>query len=287
MNIVWFRQDLRLRDNPALYEASQQEGKVLPIYILDDVNSGSQKMGAASRWWLHQALISLDDSLSNNLHIYSGNAEEIIRDLVNQFEVSSVYWNRCYEPWRIERDTKIKSFLKSRSIKAFSANASLLWEPKSIKKKDGTPYRVFTPFYRNGCLNAEPPRQPIARPNQLELIKRKNAFGLEQLNLLPQVSWHRKLQTHWVVSETAAHDRVDNFLSEGVRDYKEGRNFPAKENVSRLSPYLHFGLVSPNQVWYAAQEVFPDKNVDTFCSELGWREFSYSLLYFNSDLQSV
>ena len=276
--IHWFRQDLRLSDNPALTQAAAA-GRVLPIYILDDENAGSHAMGGASRWWLHHSLEHLHQTLSGHLNVYRGNAETILLELAKRHEAKAVYWNRCYEPWRIDRDARIKEQLKREGISAESFNGSLLWEPWEIKKKDGTPYRVFTPFYRNGCLGASPPRQPLEHPKTITLIRDIAALELENLCLLPKIRWDQQLAPHWKIGEAAAQARLRQFLKEGISDYKEGRNFPERNKVSRLSPHLHFGEISPNQVWYAARAYGEDDNTDHFCSELGWREFAHHLLY--------
>ena len=282
--IHWFRQDLRLADNPALTEAVQQ-GDVLPIYILDETHAGKHAMGAASRWWLHYSLQSLKHSLDNKLSIYFGNPVDILNDLITRYNVQAVYWNRCYEPWRIERDTLIKAALEQKGVAVHSYNGSLLWEPWSIKKKDGTHYKVFTPFYRKGCLLAPPPREPLAQPASASYLRdEKNTLTIEQLKLLPTIRWDKQLEPHWQIGEQAAAERFDQFIEEGLSHYKEGRNFPAKPYTSRLSPHLHFGEVSPNQLWYSVRQVADNKEVDHFCSELAWREFSYSQLYHNPDL---
>tara|TARA_B110000858_G_C17809185_1_gene479965 strand:- start:6438 stop:6788 length:351 start_codon:yes stop_codon:yes gene_type:complete len=106
--IVWFRQDLRLRDNPALLAAHESEQPIMPIYILDDVNSGEWKMGGASRWWLHQSLGALNKSLYGHLVFEAGDPEAILSDVVSQTGANRIFWNKCYEPWRIQRDTLIK-----------------------------------------------------------------------------------------------------------------------------------------------------------------------------------
>jgi deoxyribodipyrimidine photo-lyase len=281
--IHWFRQDLRLNDNPALLEASAS-GKVLPIYILDDENAGKFKMGGASRWWLHHSLQSLNESLNGNLAFYIGDANKVLLEITSRLNVKAVYWNRCYEPWRIQRDKVIKETLQKKGIEAQSFNGSLLWEPWENLKEDGTPYKVFTPFYRKGCIGKAPPRQPLPMPEKLSLINEPSALKLSSLALLPKIRWDEKIKPNWQIGEKAGQSRLYEFLAEGIEGYKEGRNFPAKPNVSRLSPYLHFGEVSPHQVWHAANIRGNDINIDHYCSELGWREFSYSLLYHNPDL---
>ena len=155
--IHWFRQDLRLSDNPALCAAAAA-GAVVPIYILDDETAGEDRMGSASRWWLHHSLAALNISLGGKLLFFRGDAATILASLVTQIEAAGIYWNRCYEPWRITRDTALKKRLGDLGVTVESHNGSLLWEPWDIVKQDGTPYRVFTPFYRRGCLSAPPPR---------------------------------------------------------------------------------------------------------------------------------
>ena len=281
--IHWFRQDLRLNDNKSLFEASKHKN-VLPIYILDDCNSKEFRIGSASRLWLHYSLKSLNKSLDGKLSIYSGNPEDILKDISNRYEVEAIYWNRCYEPWRIKRDSEIKANLKKREIEVDTFNSSLLWEPWSIKKDDGTPYKVFTPFYRKGCLNAEKPSSPISKPKDVSFLFDQHQIGIDKLNLLPSKGWGDKIKSSWNIGEEAAHKRFDQFIEEGLSSYKEGRNVPSKPYVSRLSPHIHFGEISSNQLWYSVRSIGDDKNIEHFCSELGWREFSYSQLFQNPEL---
>jgi len=282
--ILWFRQDLRLSDNPALTAASKHL-KVLPVYILDDIHAGDNAMGAASRWWLEHSLKSLNASLGGKLSVYMGSSINILNEIITRLDVNAIYWNRCYEPWRINCDSSLKLVLKDKGIKAESTNGSLLWEPWSIKKDDGSPYKVFTPFYRKGCLQAKTPRRPLSVPANIQFFSdREKSLDVEQLELSPKRRWDTKLSSHWQVGEIGAHARFQKFIDEGLGHYKDGRNLPAKPYVSRISPHLHFGEISPNQLWHHARNLEDSKHVDHFCSELGWREFSYSQLYFNPEL---
>tara|TARA_B100001250_G_scaffold48287_1_gene37764 strand:+ start:354 stop:1781 length:1428 start_codon:yes stop_codon:yes gene_type:complete len=280
--IHWFRQDLRITDNPSLETAAEFDA-VLPIYILDDENSQEFKMGSASRWWLHNSLQSLNESLDGKLSIYSQNPEIVIQELLKKYEVKAVFWNRCYEPWRIDRDIDIKAYLDDKKIENKSFNSHLLWEPWDISKDDGTPYRVFTPYYKKGCLNAEEPRLPSKNLKIDTIFYDQDCEQIDTLDLLPRINWYSQIQEAWKPGEEGAQKRLDQFLEEGLLDYKEGRNFPFKENVSRLSPHLHFGEISPNEVWYQAKTKESvsgiQKSLEHFLSELGWREFSYYLLY--------
>ena len=286
--IHWFRQDLRLSDNPALDSAAQYE-TLIPIYILDEVNSGEFKMGAASKWWLHQSLTKLNESLDGKLLVYQGNPHEILNKLIEEQEVSYVTWNRCYEPWRIDRDKEIKRNFEDKNVAVESFSASLLWEPWTISKDDGTPYRVFTPFYKKGCLNSEEPRLPAGKVDLSNLYSEDlSSDSITDLNLLPTIKWYKSFEEEWNPGEIGAEQNLNSFLDSGLLNYKEGRNFPSQEFVSRLSPHLHFGEISPNEVWYRAKTKEGisgiEKSLAHFHSELGWREFSYYLLYHFPDL---
>ena len=190
--IVWFRQDLRIHDNPALL-AAVKAGDIFPIYILDDVNSGDWAMGAASRLWLHESLDSLNASLNGQLCFFVGDAQTVLMDLVAELGATAVHWNRCYEPWRIGRDKKIKTQLSDKGVEVNSYNGSLLWEPWEIIKKDGTPYKVYSPFFKRGCLAASHQiRQVLPAPKNINYLALPQGFAshsLEELSLKPSIAW--------------------------------------------------------------------------------------------------
>ncbi len=282
--IHWFRQDLRIQDNPSLHEAAKN-GLVLPIYIFDDKNAHEHCMGAASRWWLHHSLQALNTSLKGKLVVCVGDPKKILIDFVQEHNVKAIYWNRCYEPWRIVRDKKIKKILAAHNTEAQSFNGSLLWEPWEVLKKDNTAYKVFTPYYRNGCINAPAPREPSPEPKNMSLHEvSTKQLSIDDLKLLPIIRWDRSLASHWKIGEIAALKKLERFTGNRLENYKQGRNFPALNSVSRLSPHLHFGEISPNQVWYAAKDNQESDDLDHFLSEMAWREFSHSLLYHFPEL---
>ena len=280
-SIYWFRQDLRLSDNPGLYEAAQS-GEVLPIYILTDHYGKS--LGGASKWWLHNSLLCLKKSLNGKLLVVKGNPKEILLKLVNQLEIDFIYFSKGYEPYNLQYEDDLrKSFPNCKSY-----NSGLLWNPSDIVKSDGTPYRVFTPFYRKGCLeNGVVPRIPLPKPEQLRVVEYNYETDISSLELLPRVEWYRKFESHWTVGEDAAMQRLSEFLNHGLYNYKLGRDVPSENFVSRLSPHIHFGEISPNQCWYNAisGRDITEKNLDHFLSELGWREFAHHLLYYSPRLQ--
>jgi deoxyribodipyrimidine photo-lyase len=278
--IHWFRQDLRLRDNVALCHAAK-EYDIIPVYILDDKNSGDWKMGGASRWWLHQSLTALNESLDGNLVVRAGDAAQIIPELIKETGATAVFWNRLYDPWRIERDKKIKSALKE-DVTCETFKDFLLWEPWEVLKDDKTPYKVFTPYYRRGCLSKPAPDKPQKTP-KLSFASVKNKGKISDLKLMPDIKWYKQMEKTWVPGEKGASKVFKTFLEDGLKGYKLGRNYPDREKVSRLSPYLHFGEISIREVWHEARAAgvaqHAESDIDNFCSELGWREFSNYLLY--------
>jgi len=281
--IHWFRQDLRLSDNPALFEAAKN-GEVLPIYILDDENSNEYKMGGASRVWLQYALDSLNKSLDGKLKFFKGDAKKIIPQVIKDSGAGAIYWNRCYEPWRISRDQEIKHALKDAITEVETFNGSLLFEPWEALKDNGDPYKVFTPFYKKNYFNSSP-REPLKKPENLKISQCEiKSEALESLRLLPKTRWDDGIIKGWNISEEGAKERLHSFLDSGIQDYKNGRNFPATNNNSRLSPYLHFGQISPNQIWHSARFYELNENIENFCVELAWREFSFNLLYHFPEL---
>lgn len=287
-SLFWFRQDLRLLDNPGLYEAIQA-GSIMAIYIFDEESAGSFKMGAASRCWLHHSLKKLHASLESKLNIYSGASLKIIPELIEAHNIKAVYWNRCYEPWRIKNDVALKMKLHELGVHCKSFNGSLLWEPWETLKSDQTHYKVFTPFYRHASLRTVRALVPqLLRPLKVSLIKdKKNSTTLSDLRLLPSEQWYRNFEKEWEIGEAGAQKKIQAFLANDLSGYKIGRNFPGKKNVSRLSPHLHFGEISPQQVWHAVTHVGSEISREDkahFLSELGWREFSYYLLYHFPEL---
>ncbi|MYJ70265.1 MAG: deoxyribodipyrimidine photo-lyase, partial [Rhodospirillaceae bacterium] len=164
--IVWFRQDLRLSDNPALHAAAAAGRPVIPLYILDRESAGAWAPGGASRWWLHHSLEALSRSLASQglrLVLRRGAAGPVLERLIVETGARGVYWNRLYEPWATRRDDTIRAAMQAAGVAVESFNAALLFEPWEIATKGGAPYRVFTPFWR-ACLAAEPPASPLPVP---------------------------------------------------------------------------------------------------------------------------
>lgn len=282
--IVWFRQDLRCHDNPALTLACKNHEKLIPLYIKE--LKPVLAMGAAQQWWLHHSLLSLKHDLKKvNMELCLREADplELFKELVSLYDVKTVYWNRCYEPMSIARDTLIKKELKALGINVISSNGSLLLEPWDVVTQSGSYFKVFTPYWRQ-CLRQiqVKPLEPIA---QWPLNQPASSARIEEWNLLPKhPNWAVEFSQHWQPGEDGAFIKLNHFLAEHLQGYKELRNEPAISATSRLSPHLHFGEISPHQIWMAMQQIMQDPDCDllsaqSYLSELGWREFSYHLLY--------
>ncbi|MCG8584736.1 MAG: DNA photolyase family protein [Pirellulales bacterium] len=284
--IIWFRRDLRLADNAAL-RAAAKRGAVVPVFVLEEDESRQWAMGGASRWWLHQSLASLEDEFARRdmkLILRRGDARQCLNELVDETGASAVFWNRQYEPDTIARDTRIKENLASHGIEVESSSASLLFEPWEIQKKDGTPFQVFTPFWKH-CLAQDKGHDALSAPRFRKKISSWPASDeLADWGLEPTIPWDEGMRETWTVSPAAAVKRLRKFLKSSVGDYKDGRNLMDTDGTSCLSPYLHFGQISPREVWtetraHIASHPRARDGADCFLSEIGWREFGYHLLY--------
>lgn len=288
--ILWFRQDLRLRDNPALQAALHTRQAIIPVYIHDLEHDWS--IGAASQWWLHHSLLSLQKTLrkhESNLLVLAGPAQQKLLALCKKANASHVFWNRCYEPHTIQRDKTIKQHLRDKHIEVESFNGSLLVEPWHGLKKDATPYRVFTPFWKaiqqKGVnLYSFKPRGKF--PSVPPDIPSKKNQDITSLKLMPRIAWDSGIKKTWQPGETAVNQYLDDFLDEPLLHYPEERDIPATRGTSRLAPYLHFGEISPWQLWQTIQnwgnlshKTGSLKAAEAYLRQLGWREFSYHLLY--------
>lgn len=257
---------------------------VLPVFIWDPDGEGEWAPGGASRVFLHRALESLSHSLDEHglpLVIRRGPSLETLLKLSDEIGAAGVYWNRRYEPEAVGRDSEVKKQLREKGYQAESFNSSLLFEPWEIATGGGKPYQVFTPFWRNasGRTIPEPVEVDLRKLNRP--VDLPDSLGLDELKLLPAHPWGGKIADYWKVTEEFAREHLGRFLRKEVESYGTNRNLPSVDGTSRLSPYLHWGLIGPRQVWRAAQEEGKSstKGGRTFLSEIGWREFAYHVLF--------
>jgi deoxyribodipyrimidine photo-lyase len=295
--IVWFRDDLRLSDHPALHAASQTGSPVICLYVLDEASEAPQSpnarpLGGAARWWLAQSLRALQTrlaSVGSPLVLRKGPAAEIIAGLARETEAGAVFWNEiAHAPQRAVAG-QVAAALEAIGVASQSFPGDLLVAPANIRNKDGRGLRVFTPFWRRVLASGDPP-EPLPTPKTLRPVAGLSGDPLESWRLEPaHPDWAGGLRDSWTPGEIPGQQRLGDFLATGVAGYAGERDRPDRDRTSRLSPYLRFGEVSPRQVWHAARFAAADRpalsgDIDKFLSELGWREFCRHLLFDVPDL---
>ncbi len=279
--IVWFRQELRLADNPALDAAKDRP--LLAVFVLDDAAAGPWAPGGASRWWLHHSLLALDAALRARgvaLHLARGDAARVIPELAARIGADAVHAGRQYDSWARERDKAVSEALGGR---LHLHTASLLHEPHAVRTQTGKPYGVYGAFSRALFARGEP-APPLPSPDRLH-GPALPGLPLEALGLIraDQPEWWREFGDHWTPGEAGAQARIARFMAGALPGYGEGRNLPGEERTARLSPHLHWGEVSPRQVWHAARAAGAEGEAQ-FLKEILWREFSHHLLWHRPDM---
>ena len=285
--LLWLRQDLRLADHPALQAAIARGAPVIPVFVWAPDEEAPWAPGAASRWWLHHSLTALQRDLEargSRLVIRAVGADgtagadstlEVLRALLRETGATAVHWSRRYEPAVVARDRIIKDTLRAEGVEARSFNAALLVEPWDVQNLSGKPFQVFTPYWRRVSANLDPGK-PTPAPHSIAApAKWPKTLALDALDLLPKIAWDGGFAEAWRPGEAGAAANLDSFLEGPVKGYGDRRNFPAERGTSRLSPHLHFGEISPRQVWHAA----PEWRTSQFMAEIGWREFAHHLLW--------
>lgn len=292
--VVWFRNDLRLHDNPALSAACARGGPVIGLYILDEETQGVRPPGGAARWWLHHSLAALARDLERlriPLLLRRGAARTVLEDVAGATGAGLVAWNRRYDPGGIACDSAIKAALRNAGTAAKSFNANLLTEPMHVQTGRGAPYRVFTPYWRaaRAAIPDEPPLPAPAGPMP-QWTGDATSDALDAWGLLPtRPDWAAGLRDSWTPGEAGACAALQGFLDGPLSGYGTHRDAPCVEGTSLLSPHLSFGEISPRTIWTSvhkriAGQASLRRDGDKFLSELGWREFSYHLLFHFPDI---
>jgi deoxyribodipyrimidine photo-lyase len=286
--IVLFRRDLRLADNPALAAAADAHERVLPLYIHAPAEEAPWEAGAASRWWLHHSLRSLQEAFKSEggkLHIVQGKTLPCLLTLIGETDADAVYWNRRYEPAAIACDSELKRGLRERDVQAHSLRGGLWCEPWEIETSAGDPYRVFTPFWRSLRPRIEEMSVVTPLPRVRCWLKPAGGLAPSALGLLPEIPWDDGLRGNWRPGEFGAHERLKDFCDDALGDYAENRDKPALGDTSRLSPHLHFGEITPRQIYATLrqraedQRRKPQPDPEPWLRQLAWREFGHHLLY--------
>jgi deoxyribodipyrimidine photo-lyase len=293
-SIVWLRDDLRLDDQPTLAAAAGRP--VLVIYVHDEESEGLRQLGGASKWWLAHSLASLAGDLAaigGRLDVLSGRAEAIVPAIAQASGAQEVFWTRRYGGSQIAIDARIKAALAASGCKARSFNGQLLREPWEVVNNEGAPFRVFSAFWRRSRALGPLPAA-IAAPARLHAAPWPDAAPprttIAQLRLTPShPDWSGGLAEAWRPGENGAKARLAAFIDKALHAYPEARDRPASAATSLLSPHLRFGEISPRRIALVIENAFAageaaQRSTEKFLAELGWREFSYSLLYAFPDL---
>ena len=278
--LVWHHLDLRLSDNPALAWACKQNAQILPVYIYDSNEGAPYSIGAASKWWLHHSLEQLQKKYSKKncpLLIESGDTLSLLLKLIKKYDINTVCWNRDRNPIIRVRDDKIARELKAHDVSVHIASPDLLYDHDIIRNKSGKPYAVFTPFWKN-CLREYIPAKPLPEPKSIDSIKIQTNIPIHDLALLPKISWDNQFYNCWSIGEDHALKKTEEYISNSVSTYSNNRNFPSNnEGTSKLSPHLHFGEITPRQIWYMIlKNGYPEN--DPFLRQLVWREFAHHFI---------
>ena len=286
--LVWFRNDLRLADHPALIAGLGSGRAVVPAYVLDEETDGIRPPGAASRWWLHHSLQALDASLralGSRLILRRGPAERVLEDLAAECDASAIYWNRAYDQSTRERDARLKHAFNSRGVVADGLKGNLLFEPWEVRTVSDGSFKIFTAFWR-ACRALPAPGAPLPAPKVLPPPPTwPTGAKVSDWRLEPTApDWAGGLRATWTPGEAAAAVRLTTFLDGSLARYRQARDMPAVEATSRLSPHLAFGEISPRQIWRAATARGLSAATEKFLTEIGWREFAYNLLFHHGDL---
>ncbi len=287
LGIHWFRQDLRLINNPSIEALSKQVDKIIPIFIFDP----KQRMGSVSKCWLEKSLESLSDAIAKRngkLNIFVGNPFDVIRSLILENNINSFHWNRLYDPYSIKRDKKIKSELILNDINCETFNGFLLNEPWNIKNKSGTFFKVFTPYWRfcDEITKNKNFNKQIHKLNFLNTIL-NNSKKIKHLNLTnKKMNWINKIHNNWLPGESNAQVQLRDFIVNKADSYSIARDRPDQNLTSKMSPYLHFGEISPMQIYteVSSSKKISIQNKSKYLAEIGWRDFSYNLLYHYPDM---
>ena len=289
--IVWFRDDLRLADHPALHAAATTGAPLICLYVHDE-KSAARPHGGASRWWLAQSLRALDASLQSKgakLTLRSGHSASVLVKVAQETHASAVYWNDIAIAAHQAIARNAIDGLAHSDAGAREFPGDLLVDPSQIRNKEGRGLRVFTPFWKR-VLALGDPAKPVPAPKKLVAGPSLASDKLESWGLEPtKPDWAGGLRETWTPGEKSAHARLTEFLETSIKGYADNRDHPDRDGTSRLSPHLRFGEISPRQVWYAARFAAAERpaiarDVDKFLSELGWREFSRHLLFDHPDL---
>jgi deoxyribodipyrimidine photo-lyase len=249
------------------------------VYIAGPDEERANATGGASRWWLHRSLESFQEGLRRlgaRLTIRSGATADVLMNIAAETNCSTIFFNSRYEPAGRAVDDAVVRQAQARGVKVRRFTGSVLADPGSILTGGGTPYRVFTAWHK--ALIREVRLGPaLPAPGAITVLPAVPSLDIADLDLLPQITWYRGFEDAWMPGEVGAHEALEVFKPQ-VGEYGSRRDTPSDTGTSRLSPHLHFGEISPRQIWHAFDSAQTGA-ADEYRRQLGWRDFATQLLW--------
>ncbi len=284
--VLWYRQDLRTSDHPALAAACER-GPVTPVFVWHPSGEGGWALGGAAAWWLDRSLRALDADLSrrgSRLIVRIGDPAVELADVARAVGAAAITCSRRHEPSAMVEEERVQSAIEATGLRFERRGSNLMFDPFEVRSQTGTAYKVFSPFWR-ACLARPAPDVPLPAPARIPAPAAWPAgTTVDALALRPRIAWDAGLAGTWTPGEAGAHARLEAFVAGPVRRYGDARDIPSVAGTSALSPHLHFGELSPRQAWHASLAASAGATpatvaqVEKFRAELGWREFGAHVL---------
>jgi deoxyribodipyrimidine photo-lyase len=288
VTILWIRRCLRVSDNPALAQALALGHPIVPLYVWDPSGEGEWPMGAASRWWLHHSLIGLHDALQqrgSRLVLSSLPIIQALDSLTQQYQIAAVVFDQGCEPAARAQAEAVQTWATQHQVACHGVWTNHLLAPDGVVNQSGQPYRVYTPYSKAvfARLNLTE-LLPLPAPKHiLSPSTWPTSAVVGDFNLRPTIRWDTTMAATWQPGEAGAQKRLQMFLAGAIRDYPTLRDRPDRENVSMLSPHLHFGEISPQTIWRHIADRPGGIEMGGhfgYLRQLIWREFGHQLLWW-------
>ena len=289
IGLFWLRDDFRISRNNGLAEASRNHDQVVAFFLYKKL---TYKYKEAQKWWLSKSLSNFKQKLSGlNISLQTIETEsfKLFFDELLKKQNFSIYWNKVYEPDYLKFDNYLSKNLERKSIKFKIFKGNALNEISEVKKADGTPFRVFTPFWRYAekyYFEKIPQKLKAVQKCKNKIIFFKNS--IDEKKILPNKNWSKKFEKIWIPSEESASKQLQDFIKTKLENYSDGRNFPNITGTSKLSPFIKFGQIHVETIWdECAKQKIKGIGKSKYLAEIGWREFNHSLInYFPHMLKS-
>ncbi len=285
--VLFTDSNLRLADHAALHAAVKRGVPVIPLFVLDEDMPRGEALGGAARWWLHHSLMSLGEEIAsrgNRLVIAKGRLADQALRIAKESGADALYMTRQYTPYMCTIEADVQDQLSSAGITVKRYAGHVMHEPDQIRTGADKPYTVFSPFWKK-CLASEAPGAPLDTPERLVAPQTiPDSLPVNALGLLPTIPWDAGFYDHWQPGSKGANERLDRFIKQALQGYHDARNRPDVDGTSALSPHIRFGEISTREIRYRVEALAMDhppirKSAEHYVRELGWRDFSYHLLY--------